>query len=162
MRKQVIPIPQIAAAWDQACLDLNKAALVEVSSEDQHYPIELRFWETRRQAGVRLSLEPPRLSGLPRGALTTGGPACAANGSSYRSLGVSGTAQSRVGNVSHARRDRVHQFPRIWKFQSTLQADLIRPFLDGEYTAQAAVMTPESKLDNPMHQKQWPHTSSIR
>jgi hypothetical protein len=36
----VIRIPQIAAAWDQGCLDLNTAASVEVSSEDENYPIE--------------------------------------------------------------------------------------------------------------------------
>jgi len=36
----VIRIPQIAAACDQGWLDLNKAASVEVSSEDQNYPIE--------------------------------------------------------------------------------------------------------------------------
>ena len=40
MRKQVIRIPQIAAAWVQGWLDLNKAASVEVSSEDENYPIE--------------------------------------------------------------------------------------------------------------------------
>jgi hypothetical protein len=40
MRKQVIGIPQIAAAWDRGWLDLNKAASVEVSSEDENYPIE--------------------------------------------------------------------------------------------------------------------------
>ena len=36
----MIRIPQIAAAWDQGWLDLNKAASVEVSSEDENYPIE--------------------------------------------------------------------------------------------------------------------------
>ncbi len=40
MRKQVIRVPQIAPAWDQGWLDLDKAALVEVSSEDENYPIE--------------------------------------------------------------------------------------------------------------------------
>ena len=40
MRKQVVRVPQITAAWDQGWLDLNKAASVEVSSEDQNYPIE--------------------------------------------------------------------------------------------------------------------------
>ncbi len=40
MRKQVIRVPQIAAAWDQGWLDLNKVASVEVSSEDENYPIE--------------------------------------------------------------------------------------------------------------------------
>lgn len=40
MRKQVIRVPQIAAAWDQGWLDLEKAASVEVSSEDENYPIE--------------------------------------------------------------------------------------------------------------------------
>jgi len=40
MRKRVIQVPQVAAAWDQGWLDLNKAASVEVSSEDENYPIE--------------------------------------------------------------------------------------------------------------------------
>jgi len=40
MRKQMIQVPQSAAARDQAWLDLDKAASVEVSSEDEHYPIE--------------------------------------------------------------------------------------------------------------------------
>jgi hypothetical protein len=40
MRKQVIRIPQIAAAWDQGWLDLNQMASVEVSSEDENYPVE--------------------------------------------------------------------------------------------------------------------------
>lgn len=40
MRKQVIRVPQMSAAWEQGWLDLNKAASVEVSSEDENYPIE--------------------------------------------------------------------------------------------------------------------------
>jgi hypothetical protein len=40
MRKQVIRVPPIAAAWDQGWLDLDKAASVEVSSENENYPIE--------------------------------------------------------------------------------------------------------------------------
>jgi hypothetical protein len=40
MRKQVIRVPQIAEPWAQGWLDLNKAASVEVSSEDENYPIE--------------------------------------------------------------------------------------------------------------------------
>jgi hypothetical protein len=40
MRKQVIRVPQIAPAWDQGWLDLDKAASVEVTSEDENYPIE--------------------------------------------------------------------------------------------------------------------------
>ncbi len=40
MRKQVIQVPQSAAAGDQGWLDLDKTASVEVSSEDEHYPIE--------------------------------------------------------------------------------------------------------------------------
>ena len=42
--------------------------------------------------------------------------------SSYGNLGVSGTGRRRIGIVSGGRPDRAHQFPRIWKFQSTLQA----------------------------------------
>jgi len=40
MRKQVIRVSQIAAAWDQGWLDLDKAASVEVSPEDEDYLIE--------------------------------------------------------------------------------------------------------------------------
>ncbi len=40
MRKQIIRVPQIAPAWDQGWLDVNATASVEVSSEDQNYPIE--------------------------------------------------------------------------------------------------------------------------
>ena len=40
MRKQVIRVPQIAPAWDQGWLDLDKAASVEVTSEAENYPIE--------------------------------------------------------------------------------------------------------------------------
>jgi len=40
MRKRVVRVPQIAPAWDQGWLDVDQAASVEVSSEDQNYPIE--------------------------------------------------------------------------------------------------------------------------
>jgi hypothetical protein len=40
MRKRVIRVPRIASPSEQAWLDVNKAASVEVSSEDKNYPIE--------------------------------------------------------------------------------------------------------------------------
>ncbi|MGA7925186.1 MAG: hypothetical protein WCA20_04250 [Candidatus Sulfotelmatobacter sp.] len=40
MRKKVIRVPQTAPTRDQGWLDLNQAASVEVSSEDENYPIE--------------------------------------------------------------------------------------------------------------------------
>jgi hypothetical protein len=40
MRKKVIQIPQTAPTGDQGWLDVNEAASVEVSSEDENYPIE--------------------------------------------------------------------------------------------------------------------------
>ncbi len=41
MRKRVVtPIPQSAPASDQGWLDVDRAALVEVTSEDKAYPIE--------------------------------------------------------------------------------------------------------------------------
>jgi hypothetical protein len=42
---------------------------------------------------------------------------------------------------------------------STLQADLVGPFLDREHTTPLAVTAPEGKLENP---KQWFHKSSVR
>ena len=39
MRKKIIRVPQIAPG-DQGWLDVNEAASVEVSSEDENYPIE--------------------------------------------------------------------------------------------------------------------------
>jgi hypothetical protein len=40
MRKQVIRVPQSAPAWDQGWIDVNKVASVEVTSEDEEFPIE--------------------------------------------------------------------------------------------------------------------------
>ena len=40
MRKQVIRVPQCAPAWDQGWLDVNKVASVEVTSEDEDFPVE--------------------------------------------------------------------------------------------------------------------------
>lgn len=40
MRKRVIRVSQTAPASEQAWLDLNKSTSVEVSSEDENYPIE--------------------------------------------------------------------------------------------------------------------------
>jgi hypothetical protein len=46
----------------------------------------------------------------------------------------------------------VHQRPEILKFPSTLQVNLVRPFLDREHTTPLAVMAPEGKPESP---KQW-------
>ena len=40
MRKQIIRVTQSAPAWEQGWLDVNKAASVEVTSEDENYPID--------------------------------------------------------------------------------------------------------------------------
>jgi hypothetical protein len=48
----------------------------------------------------------------------------------------------------NARRQGVHQRPRILDFLSTLQADPICPFLDREHPTQL-VMAPEGKLESP-------------
>ena len=41
MRKRLItPIPQDAAAHDEGWLDLDRAAMVEVTSEEKEYPVE--------------------------------------------------------------------------------------------------------------------------
>jgi hypothetical protein len=40
MRKKILRIPPIVPGQDQDWLDVNKAASVEVSSEDENYPIE--------------------------------------------------------------------------------------------------------------------------
>ena len=41
MRKRLItPIPQTARPHDEGWLDLNTAAVVEVTSEDKDYPVE--------------------------------------------------------------------------------------------------------------------------
>jgi len=49
MRKQVVRVPQVAQAWNQGWLDVNKAASVEVSSEDENYPIESALLEEERR-----------------------------------------------------------------------------------------------------------------
>jgi hypothetical protein len=40
MRKKVMGVPQTAPTRDQGWLDVNQAASVEVTSEDENYPIE--------------------------------------------------------------------------------------------------------------------------
>src|SRR5580692_4046976 len=68
MRKQVVRIPQIAAAWDQGWLDLNEAASVEFSSEDENYPIEAalvggeRGWRAAESGSqtIRLIFDSPQ------------------------------------------------------------------------------------------------------
>jgi hypothetical protein len=40
MRKRVIRVPQDVPAWDENWLDLDKMAWVEVTSEEEKYPIE--------------------------------------------------------------------------------------------------------------------------
>ena len=65
-----------------------------------------------------------------------------------RIFDVPGTAQASVGIVRNTPSQGVHLGPRILKLLPTLKADLVRPFLDGEYTAQLAVLTPEGKLEN--------------
>ena len=71
MRKQVIRIPQIAPAWDQGWLDLDKLASVEVTSEDENYPIECaligdepRGWRSAQPGSQTIRIifdEPQRL-----------------------------------------------------------------------------------------------------
>jgi len=70
VRKQVMRVPQIAEAWVQGWLDLNKAASVEVSSEDESYPIEAalladekRGWRARKSSVE--SSWPLRMTKLP-------------------------------------------------------------------------------------------------
>jgi hypothetical protein len=43
----------------------------------------------------------------------------------------------------------MHQSPGILELLSTLQADLVRPFLDRENTTALVMMASESKLNNP-------------
>jgi len=69
MRKRVIGFPQQAGASEQAWLDVNKAASVEVSSEDENYPIEFalladekRGWRAAQSGSqtIRLIFDRPQ------------------------------------------------------------------------------------------------------
>ena len=66
MRKRLItPIPQDASSLDEGWLDLDGAAVVEVTSEEKEYPVEAalvqekcglacrRFWHTNHSTGLR-------------------------------------------------------------------------------------------------------------
>ena len=48
MRKQMIRLPQSAPAWKQCWLDVNKAASVGVSSEDENHPMAFEEREAFR------------------------------------------------------------------------------------------------------------------
>jgi hypothetical protein len=67
MRKRLIrPIPQDAPTRDDSWLDLNSAAVVEVTSEEKEYPVEVcaglrrnvglacrRFWHSIHSTNLR-------------------------------------------------------------------------------------------------------------
>src|ERR1700676_1455893 len=67
--------------------------------------------------------------------------------------------QERSGPIGNAQPYGVHQSPGILKFLSTVQADLVRPFLDREHGSPFAVMASEGKLE---HLQEWFHKSSAR
>src|ERR1700724_1526430 len=67
--------------------------------------------------------------------------------------------QGRSGNIGNAQPYGVHQSPGILKFLATVQADLVRPFLDCEHGSPFAVMASEGKLE---HLQEWFHKSSAR
>src|ERR1700675_3961311 len=67
--------------------------------------------------------------------------------------------QERIGPIGNAQPYGVHQSPGILKFLSTVQADLVRPFLDREHGSPFAVMASEGKLE---HLQEWFHKSSVR
>ena len=53
MRKNLIsPIPQTAPAPDEGWLDLDAAALVEVTSKDEEYPSSPHWYREEPGAGV--------------------------------------------------------------------------------------------------------------
>jgi hypothetical protein len=63
MRKRLItPIPQKASSLDEGWLDLDRLAVVEVTSEEKEYPVELRWSQEECGAGV-----PPILALKPSG-----------------------------------------------------------------------------------------------
>ncbi|MGA7931871.1 MAG: hypothetical protein WCA20_38460 [Candidatus Sulfotelmatobacter sp.] len=67
MRKRLItPIPQVGTPDDERWLDLDRAAVVEVASEEKEYPVESalvlrrnaglacpRFWHSNHPANLR-------------------------------------------------------------------------------------------------------------
>jgi hypothetical protein len=61
MRKHLIaPIPQSAPALNEGWLDLDGAAVVEVTSEEKKFRSSLRWYREKRGAGVLplLALKP--------------------------------------------------------------------------------------------------------
>jgi hypothetical protein len=48
MRKQVIRVSQDAPAWDENWLDLDKLASVEITSEEEKFPIEFALIEDEK------------------------------------------------------------------------------------------------------------------
>ncbi len=61
MRKRLITSsPQAAPPLDEGWLDLDRAAVVEVTSEEKEYPVRLRWSQEKCGAGVLpiLALKP--------------------------------------------------------------------------------------------------------
>ena len=63
-------------------------------------------------------------------------------------FGIRSSVQRPTGIGGDTRRQRVHQLPRIFKLSSALNADLVRPLVDGEHAAQLAVTTYKGKPEN--------------
>ena len=58
MRKRLItPIPRAGTPDDEGWLDLDRAAVVEVTSEEKEYGIESALCQEKRKVGVRLVRE---------------------------------------------------------------------------------------------------------
>src|ERR1700674_690496 len=67
--------------------------------------------------------------------------------------------QGRIGPIGNAQPYGVHQSPGILKFLSTVQADLVRPFLDREDRSPLAGMASDVQLEHlqqPFHKSSAP------
>ena len=79
--------------------------------------------------------------------------------SKCRYFGVPGVDWWRISMIRKLPLLDVHEHPRILKFLPTIEADLVRPLLDGEHTTELTVMAAKSEMEN---SKQGFHSGSAR
>jgi hypothetical protein len=72
-----------------------------------------------------------------------------ATGLNRGSFSFSHGVQRCIGIVSNARPYGVHPRPRILKFPSTLDAELVRAPSNGEHATEVSVMAPKQRLKHP-------------
>jgi hypothetical protein len=137
-----------AAPWVDG-LELPKNESYESASELRVHTQGSQYWQVwtflSEQHSSHAEVKPAGLQSNPR--------------SKCRYFGVPDVDWWRISMICKLPLLDVHEHPRILKFLPTIEADLVRPLLDGKRTTKMIVMAAKSELEN---SKQGFHSGSAR